>query len=226
MSVKGGALMTTPMIMMMLLTLWKCLSFCWVYIATKLMPRSVESGEVCAECPCKGQGGLVLRGFSFEVFNADPLNSECYCHVDKANVDSSFEDTDTGNDVCNALFWDGNAPVPVSVSVGTGEIAIVDFHYNIRIWSAGKFLRRVRRVQRLSRQSQRPSRQRALCCCGHWACGMWGRRLKKSKTKMPDFLFLKGCCRTHASLSLSLAHSVLRALSLKAAEALSAIIIY
>ena len=69
----------------------------------------------------------MLRGFSFEVFTADPLNSECYCHVDKDSIDS-FESFETiAHGVCNAPFSHGDAPV----SVGTGEI--VDFHYNIRM---------------------------------------------------------------------------------------------
>jgi len=97
------------------------------FVGYRYQADANECGEVCAECPGKGQGELVLRGFSFEVFTADPLNSECYCHVDKDSIDSfeSFETIAYG--VCNAPFSHGDAPF----SVGTGEI--VDFHYNIRM---------------------------------------------------------------------------------------------
>ncbi len=105
------------------------------FVGYRYQADAKECAKVCAECPGKGQGGLVLRGFQIAVYpptNPDhEVNSECFCLFDKSSIGTPFESFENiAYGVCGAVFSHGDAPV----SVGTGEITSFDYNPLQECW--------------------------------------------------------------------------------------------
>ncbi len=107
------------------------------FVGYRYQADAMECAEVCAACPGKGQGGLVLRGFKIAVYVYPPSNpdyevrSECFCLVDKSSIGTPFESFENiAYGVCDAVFSHGDAPV----SVGTGEVSSFDYNPLQECW--------------------------------------------------------------------------------------------
>lgn len=110
------------------------------FVGYRYQVSAEECGEVCSECPGKGQEGLVLRGFQMAIYpNSNPdvdVNSECFCLVDANSIDPTFDFNEMIRPagVCNsAVFWHGENPGD-GVSEGIGEIESFSYNRNLECW--------------------------------------------------------------------------------------------
>jgi len=107
------------------------------FVGYRYQVSAEECGEVCSECPGKGQEGLVLRGFQMAIYpDSNPdvdVNSECFCLVDANSIDPTFDFNEMMGECNGAEFWHGENPGD-GVSEGIGEIASFDYNQNLECW--------------------------------------------------------------------------------------------
>eukprot|EP00984_Skeletonema_dohrnii_P004631 scaffold1635_cov124-Skeletonema_dohrnii-CCMP3373.AAC.5 len=107
------------------------------FVGYRYQVSAEECGEVCSECPGKGQEGLVLRGFQMAIYpDSNPdvdVNSECFCLVDANSIDPTFDFSEMMGECNGAVFWHGENPGD-GVSEGIGEIESFSYNKNSECW--------------------------------------------------------------------------------------------